>query len=64
MQQRIQAQHLQTGDIVGTGETVLEIVLRSISWPSYKVRITLQKGNRIRSVLWGKYTFIGINRPD
>ena len=70
MKIRIQAQHLQPGDIVGSGEEVLAITLNSISWPSTKVCVSLFKTNPMsaeanvarRNVLWGKYTMINVER--
>jgi hypothetical protein len=60
---KVQAQHLQPGDIVGSGEVVRNVTINSIHWPSNKVRIALEgKNSGIRSVLWGKYTMINIKR--
>lgn len=62
-QLRIQAQHLQAGDIVGSGEVVRQVIVNSIQFPSNKVKITLFKNNQ-RTVLWGKYTMINVERKD
>lgn len=62
-QLRIQAQHLQPGDIVGSGEVVKQVIVNSISHPSSKVKVTLFKNNQ-RTVLWGKYTIIGVERKN
>lgn len=58
MKMRVQAQHLQKGDIVGSGEVVEHVIISSVAWPSNKVCVSLYD----RSVLWGKYTMIGIER--
>lgn len=57
---KVQAQHLQAGDIVGSGETVTKIIINSIAWPSTKVYVELVSAKRARSILWGKYTMINI----
>lgn len=57
---RIQAQHLQPGDIVGSGEKVMNIIIASLSWPSSKCLVRLEK----RDCIWGKYTMINIQREE
>jgi hypothetical protein len=57
----VQAQHLQAGDIVGSGEVVRQVIVNSIQFPSNKVKVTLFKNNQ-RTVLWGKYTMINVER--
>ena len=57
---KVQAQHLQPGDIVGSGEVVSSVILNSISWPSRQCLVRLNK----RDVLWGKYTMIAIERKE
>ena len=59
----VQAQHLQSGDIVGSGEVVRQVIVNSIQFPSNKVKVTLFKNNQ-RTVLWGKYTMINVARND
>lgn len=59
----VQAQHLQSGDIVGSGEVVRQVIVNSIQFPSNKVKVTLFKNNQ-RTVLWGKYTMINVERKD
>jgi hypothetical protein len=67
---RVQAQHLQPGDIVGSGEEVLGVTISSTMWPSSKVCVSLFKPNGMsaegnvarRNVLWGKYTEINVER--
>lgn len=60
MKLRIQAQHLQPGDIVGSAEKVLNVIVNSISHPSSKVRVVTDK----RMPLWGKYTMINVEREE
>jgi hypothetical protein len=65
MKTRVQAQHLQIGDIVGSGEKVNSVTINSINWPNNIVRVALEhKGYGVRSVLWGKYTMIGVERME
>lgn len=63
MKLKVQAQSLWPGDIVGSGE-VVAVVQRSISIPSDKVLITLHKADKGRSVYWGKYTTINVERSE
>ena len=60
MKLKVQAQHLKAGDIVGSGEKVVNIIRDSISWPSSKCMVQLDS----RSVLWGKYTMINVERGE
>lgn len=66
MKIKVQAQHLQPGDIVGSGETIDCVHVNSIHIPTNKVQVTLYSGPdgavRGRSVLWGKYTMINVER--
>lgn len=69
MKLKVQAQHLQPGDIVGSGEEVAELTISSIHWPSNKVCVALKKYKNsdhevVRSVLWGKYTMINVERKE
>ncbi len=64
MKIKVQAQHLQVGDIVGSGEKVTGVILNSIKWPSNKVYIELLDDAGLRSVLWGKYTMINVERIE
>ena len=61
---RVQAQHLQPGDIVGSGEEVQGVIVNSIHWPSAKVCVSLTKGSDYRSILWGKSTMINVERAE
>ena len=67
MKIKVQAQHLQNGDIIGSGEKVHRLVVSSIHWPSNKVCVTLEKiegmrsGNK-RTAYWGKHTMINVER--
>jgi len=65
MKLKVQAQHLQPGDIVGSGEKIGSITINSVHWQSNKVRIALEHKDRgVRSVLWGKYTMINVDRHN
>ena len=65
MKMRVQAQHLQPGDIVGSGRIVNNVTINSIHWPSSKVMIALEhKDKSISSRLWGKYTMINVERKE
>ena len=61
---KVQAQHLQPGDIVGSGEDVCQIQVNGINIPIGKVFVGLNKNGRFRSSFWGKYTMINVERPD
>lgn len=61
---RIQAQYLQPGDVVGSGEKVTGIVLNSICWPSNKCLVEFQKDDKLRQAYWGKHTMINVERAD
>lgn len=58
MKLKVQAQHLQPGDIVGSGEKVIHVLLNSISMPKGKCYVKLDK----RGCYWGKYTMINVER--
>ena len=62
MKIKVQAQHLQINDIVGSGEVVIGVTVRSLRMPSNKVAVTLKKNGHQRTVQWGKYTQIGVER--
>lgn len=67
---KVQAQHLQPGDIVGSGEKVLSVHLGMHK----KVDVRLNNPNRAVMELdpnrcdrvgsWGKYTMIGVERAE
>ena len=59
---RVQAQHLESGDIVGSGEVIYGVVRAGINIPTGKVMVTLNDGAKRRTSFWGKYTLIGIER--
>lgn len=48
MKLRVQAQHLQSGDILGSGEKIGRIILNSIHWDSSKCYIHLIKDDKQR----------------
>ena len=62
MKTRVQAQYLQIGDIVGSGEKVIALTEGSLRMSSSKVAVTLKKDGRQRTVQWGKYMAIGVER--
>ena len=65
MKLRVQAQHLQVGDIVGSGEVVKSITVNSTQWPSNKICVYLSKNDKgSRAILWGKYTMINVERKE
>lgn len=64
MKLKVQAQHLQPGDIVGSGEEVIGIVRNGVGLPSNKVRIGLEDNFSTRIAYWGKYTIINVERPE
>ena len=61
---KVQAQHLQPGDIVGSGEDVCQIQVNGINIPIGKVFVGLNKNGRFRSSFWGKYTMINVERVE
>lgn len=61
---KVQAQHLQPGDIVGSGEKVTGLILNSICWPSSKCLIEFQKDDKLRQAYWNKTTQITVERAD
>lgn len=65
MKLKVQAQHLQPGDVVGSGERVQSLIINSIHWPSNKCHIALEnKDGKVRGSLWGKYTMINVERAE
>lgn len=62
MKLRIQAQHLQPGDVVNGGE-VLSVIRNSTQWHSNKVMVVLGNGAS-RHPIWGKYTLINVERAE
>lgn len=57
MKLRVQAQNLQPGDIVGSGEKIVS-VSAGIHTPKAKVDVKTDK----RWCVWGKYTMINVER--
>lgn len=65
MKTRVQAQHLQPGDIVGSGEVVSRVIRNAISLPSNKCYVYLVgKHVELRISTWGKYTMINVERKE
>lgn len=48
MKLRIQAQHLQPGNIVGSGEKVLDTILNAVKLPSNKIWVKLETKESFR----------------
>lgn len=73
MKIRVQAQHLQHGDVVGSGERI-EAVWTDVRTPTGKINIQLSKilrdkngqsfGRTSRQKHWGKYTMINAERAE
>ena len=57
MKIKVQAQHLQPGDIVGSGEKVIAVSSGAYT-PKGKVEVRLD----CRNCHWGKYTQITVER--
>lgn len=71
MKLKVQAQHLQPGDIVGSGEKVHSVIRNTVSLPSNKCVVYLHKKSpvlglepELRICHWGKYTMIGVERNE
>lgn len=60
MKMKVQAQHLQYGDVLGSGEIIKNVIVNSLYLPKGKVTVI----TNYRSCHWGKYTQINIDRPD
>jgi hypothetical protein len=58
---KVQARALQRGDLTGSGETVVWVGAGSRTPPG-KVEVTLEKGGRRRTSIWGAYTLINVRR--
>ena len=67
MKLRVQAQYLQPGDIVGSGETVNN-VQEGLNTPKGKCEVVLNKTKDgilfKRIAFWGKYTMINVERKE
>jgi hypothetical protein len=61
---RIQVQHLQVGDIVGSGEVVKAVRSAGLDLPKGKSMVVLSNGKGSRTSYWGKYTTIGVERSE
>ena len=64
MKIKVQAQHLQSGDIVGSGELVATVIRNSTKLPSNKIMVSLARVGGFRTAIWGKYTEINIERSE
>lgn len=56
---KVQAQYLQAGDVVGSGEVIKGVVI-GINTPRGKILVMTDK----RTATWGKYTMIGVERDN
>lgn len=59
MKLKVQAQHLQPGDVVGSGESVKHV---SAGTRTPKGKVDVQLSTRFTQ--WGKYTLINVERAD
>ncbi len=64
MKLKVQAQHLQPGDIVGSGEEISRVIKNSTRWPSNKVMVVVASQLGEYGKLWGKYTEINVERKE
>lgn len=68
MKIKVQAQHLQPGDIIGSGEKVISNPQAGVRTPKGKVEVLLETyrvdGSKMftRLATWGKYTMINVER--
>lgn len=66
MKLKVQAQSLQPGDVVGSGEVVRHVIIDSIRWNPAKVCVQLNSKSNPeligREVMFGKYTMINVER--
>jgi hypothetical protein len=58
---RVQARQLVAGDVVGSGETIVQVAA-GVRTPRGKVEVTLEKDGRRRLTFWGASTVINIRR--
>jgi hypothetical protein len=61
MPHRVAARHMQAGDVIGSGETVVR-VSAGVRTPRGKVEVLLDRGGRRRLATWGAYTVINVQR--
>jgi hypothetical protein len=58
-----EAKNLKKGDIITSGEEVIS-VSAGAKTEAGKVEVTLSKGGKTRTAVWGKSTKIGVKKPD
>lgn len=63
MKLKVQAQYLQIGDRVGSGE-IVEYVGAGIRTPKGCVDVVVSKAGKKRSAYWRKYSMINIERLE
>lgn len=67
MKLKVQAQHVQPGDIVGSGEVVEKVQPAPSGTFGSKVHVKLRQDSHVgrsRWSLWGKYTMINVERKE
>lgn len=64
MKLKVQAQHLQPGDVVGSGEVVHDTQINGVLVPTSKIFVALDKNGKRRVTTWGKYTMINVERVE
>lgn len=64
MKLKVQAQSLQPGDIVGSGEKVIGIQRSGLHLAKGKVIVLLAGETGHRNGTWGKYTMINVERKE
>lgn len=64
MKMKVQAQHLQPNDIVGSGEKV-HCVQAGLYTPAGKIEVILSNGqHNARRAIWNKSTIINVERKE
>lgn len=63
MKIKVPSHALKTGDVVGSGETIVQ-VWDSVRTPKGKINVGLIKNGLCRNTIWGKYTLINVERPN
>lgn len=58
---KVQARALQSGDITGSGEMVIGVMV-GLTTPRGKVEVVLERGTKTRRAIWGASTLINVTR--
>ena len=61
---KVKAEHLQVGDIVGSGEIVERATVLQYPMNDKLVRVALRKDGKVRIASWQRKTLIGITRNE